>query len=118
MRDDWYGHRDPITFSPAGDKDEWLDWDHALVDALQTIEDYSDQYGLLAWELADPHVEVDAVKKIHPFEAARDRQTQGSANKPYKPEPGEYFLPDVWTRNKDGLQDYGTWITKMAEEQE
>lgn len=118
MRDDWYGHRDPITFSPAGDKDEWLDWDHALIDALQTIEDYSDQYGLLKWELDDERAEVDAIKKFHPFEVARDNQTKGTKNKPYTPEPGEYFVPEIWTRDKRGLQTYQEWLEKkIAEEQ-
>jgi hypothetical protein len=111
LRDDWYGHRDPFTGEPRGDKDEWLDWDYALIDAAQTIEDYSDQYGLLQWELDDEDSVVDAVKKIHPFEEARDLATRGEN---YKPAPGEYFLPEVYRYGGGELQSYTDWLEQQA----
>lgn len=115
LRDDWYGHRDPFTGEPRGDKDEWLDWDYALIDAAQTIEDYSDQYGLLQWELDDEAVVVDAERRLHKFEQARDLATKGSKDKPYQPAPGEYFVPVVRTRRKSGeIQTYDEWITKKV----
>lgn len=105
-----------------GDKDEWIEWDHALATALQVIEDYTDEYGLLAWELADEAVEVDAHKRIHKFKASVDARTRGTEKNPYKPLPGEYFVPDVWTRRKDEdgkqiFQTYGEWMQKEAEKQ-
>jgi len=122
MRDDWYGHRDFFTGIEVGDKDEWLDWDHALADALQTIEDYTDEYGLLAWELADEAVEVDAVKRIHKFRQALEQRTSGSKTKPYKPTPGEYFVPRVSSRRKDPegnevIQSYTEWVEKESSEE-
>jgi hypothetical protein len=120
LRDDWYGHRDPFSGAPEGDKDEWLDWDFALIDAFQTIEDYSDQYGLLQWELDDDDVVVDAIKKIHPFEQARDLATKGSKNKPYEPAPGEYFVPKMYKQFSDDpdFQTYEAWLKRKAEELE
>lgn len=120
LRDDWYGHRDPFSGKPTGDKDEWLDWDYALVDAVQTIEDYSDQYGLLQWELDGDGVVVDAVKKHHPFEAARDAKTKGTAKKPYVPDPGEYWVPRMSKQFSDepDFQTYGEWIERKAREAE
>lgn len=121
MRDEWYGHRDVFSFLPDGDKDEYLDIDFALFDALQTIEDNTDQYGLLSWELEDELVEVAAVKKKHKFAEARDLATKGSEKKPYKPEPGEYFIPDVYTRRSDGhIQTWDEWqeaMTRKAQEE-
>lgn len=100
MRDDWYGHRDPETFEPVGDKDEWLDVDYALLSALQTLEDYTDQHGLLIWEVQDPknRVEVAAHMKIDPFEAAKEIKTSG---KNYKKKPGEYYVPKLTLLSKE-----------------
>lgn len=112
MRDEWYGHRNPASGEPVGDRTEWIEWDFALAYAVQTIEDYSDEYGLLAWELADERVEVNANKKIHKFKAAIERTTSG---KNYKASPGEYFIPEVFSRGKDGeIQSFAEWIEKEA----
>ena len=121
MGDDWYGHRDPMTGLPFGDKDEWIDWDHALLFAFQTIEDFTDKgSGLLAWETDDEYVEVNAIKKINKFQEAVDLKTKGSAKKPYKPEPGEYFIPDMFSRRKDEngeevFQTYSEWVAKSSQ---
>lgn len=119
-RDDWFGHRDPLTGAEIGDRDEWTSWDHALANAFQTIEDYSDEYGLLVWERDDEAVEVDAIKKIHPFKRSVDLLTKGSQKKPYEPRPGEYFIPKMKTRRKDEdgnpkYQTYSEWVKAEAE---
>lgn len=106
-----------------GNAEEWTDWDHALVTALQVIEDYTDEYGLLAWEREDDAVEIDAVKKIHKFKAAMDSRTKGSPTKPYVPTPGEYFIPEVWSRRKDNegngvFQTYGEWLEREQAKRE
>lgn len=111
MRDEWYGHRNPVTGEPIGDRDEWLSWDFALADAVQTIEDYSDQYGLLAWELDDDMVYVNANRKIHKFKSAIERKTNG---KNYKAAPGEYFVPEVKTRG-ERIQTFQEWVIKESE---
>lgn len=102
-----------------GDKDEWTSWDHALVTALQVIEDYTDEYGLLAWEREDEAVEIDAVKKIHKFKASIDARTRGTEKHPYKALPGEYFVPDMWSKRRvDGkqvFQTYAEWLEKEAQ---
>lgn len=84
-------HRDPFTREPTGEP-EWTTWDYALVQALQLIEDFSDGNGLLIWERESEKVQVEAVKKIDPFDAAKERTT-GRSN--YKRTPGEYFVPRV-----------------------
>ena len=63
MADDWFGHRHPFTGEPFGDKDEWTDWDFVLVEAVQLIEDWTDQHGLLAWEVDDPKERVQVIAK-------------------------------------------------------
>lgn len=115
MRDEWYGHRDVFSFLPDGDRTEYLDIDFALFDALQTIEDNTDQYGLLSWELDDDLVEVAAVKKHHKFAEARDLATKGGKDG-YKPDPGEYFVPDVFTRRSDGhIQTWTEWQEALTQ---
>lgn len=106
-----------------GDSSEWIDWDHALIQALQTIEDYTDDSGILAWEREDEAVEIDAIKKVHKFKAAVDRATTGSEKHPYKAQPGEYFIPDLWSRRKDAngkevIQTYDEWMEKEAKKNE
>lgn len=120
-RDDWYGNRSLLTGHPRGDREEWTEWDHVLSDVFQTIEDYTDEYGLLVWQREDEAVVIDAVKKYHPFTAARDRLTKGSSTKSYEPEPGEYFVPDMWSRRKDEngnevIQTFKEWVEKSAKE--
>lgn len=101
MRDDWYGHRDPFTGEKTGDKDAWLDWDYALLDAVQTLEDWTNQHGLLVWEVDDPkkRVIVEAKRKTDQFEAAKDRIT---GKKNYEARPGEIFVPNLVLDSEDG----------------
>lgn len=112
-RDDWFGHRDPLTAEPLGDRDEWIDWDHAIIDAFQTIEDYTDsESGHLQWELDDEAVVIDAVPYIHKFREAIDQVTQKPG---YKAAPGERYRPKMWSRRKDEfgedkIQSYSEWI--------
>jgi len=97
--------------------DEWIPWDYALAHAFQTVEDLTDDNGILVWEKEDEAVEIDAVRKIDKFRAALDRATAGTKNKPYKPQPGEYFVPKVWSRRSDGsIQSYSEWVRKDLEE--
>lgn len=119
-RDDWYGHRDPLTGEPLGDRDEWISWDHALADAFQTIEDFTDSAsGLPVWQIEDEAVEVDAVKKINKFRKSVEMATKGTEKKPYKPSPGEYFVPKIFSRRSDGsVQSFHEWTKKMSEKPE
>lgn len=118
MQDDWYGHRDPFTGEPSGDKSEWVSWDYALMTALQIVEDHTDEYGILAWEREDEAVEIDAEKRIHKFKAAIERSTSGSPNRPYKPTPGEYFVPKLHSRRSDDhIQTRQEWIQNMIAEE-
>lgn len=108
---------------PFGDRDEWTDWDYALIDVFQTIEDYTDEYGILAWQRDDEAVVIDAKKKIHPFKQAVDQVTAGSEKRPYKAEPGEYFVPDIYSQRKDEngkevIQTYSEWIKALSEVEE
>lgn len=85
------------------DKDEWTDWDYLLAEALQVIEDWTDQHGLLTYEARahEQRVIVEAHKKIDPFEAAKERKTKGTKNKPYNPQPGEFFVPKLLLADPD-----------------
>lgn len=118
MRDDWFGHRNPLTGKPLGDRDEFTAWDHALIGAFQTIEDYTDEYGLLAWEREDPQVAINANRKIHPFKEALEMKTKGTDKKPYKARPGEYFVPEVISQRSDGsIQTMREWIEREIEKE-
>lgn len=124
MGDDWFGHRDPLTGEPQGDKDEYLRWDWALLNAFQTIEDYSDKHGLPTWEIDDERVVVEAHRRIDKFQRAIDERTRSTEKKQYKPVPGEYFVPVVHSREFDdaGKEVFNTfreWVQKsIAEDQD
>lgn len=81
----------------------WTSWDYALVRALQLIEDYTTDNGLLIWEVDDTaeNVMVSAERYVDRFEASRDSIT---SRKNYKPTPGERFRPKLHLR-------YGEWPT-------
>lgn len=94
MSDPHFGHRDFYTGKPHEKSDGWTTWDYALINAYQTIQDWTDQHGNLVYEVSDPkeRVIVSAVKKIDQFEAAKTSRTSGNN---YKPSPGEYFIPKL-----------------------
>lgn len=91
MGDDWFGHRD-VWGEPYGDRSEMLDWDLALIQALETIEELTDSNGLYIWELAEDGVSVDSVKTYDKFQASIDRKT---SKRGYKPEPGERWRAQI-----------------------
>jgi hypothetical protein len=125
MGDDWYGHRDPLTGEPQGDREEMTSWDHSLLNAFQTIEDYTDsKSGIPEWVLDDERVVVDAIRKVNKFQRSIDERTKGTDKKPYKPIPGEYFTPEVHSRefDEEGKEVFNTfreWVEKsIAKEQD
>lgn len=104
MGDDWFGHRDPLTYAKAGNSEEYTAWDWAILNAFQTIEDLTDdKSGLLVWEMEDDSAYVTADRKTNKFEAARDKKTQA---KNYKPIPGEYYVPGLKSHRVDDDGNY------------
>ena len=115
FRDEWFDHRDPFTWEPIGDKDEWTEWDFLLMVSYQTIEAYTDDNGVPRWKEEDDNVEVQAKRVIKKFKAEMDII---SNTKDYKPTPGETFVPDFILRNgADRAQTYSEWVAKKIAEQ-
>lgn len=107
MADEDFGHRDSITGTPKGDRTKWIDWDFALDQAFHIIEAYTDQDGIYEWQKRDPAQGIDAKRKVNAFHAAKDRITNA---KNYKPQPGEYFVPDMKSvRADESLWTYQEW---------
>lgn len=106
-------HRDPITGEPTGSP-EWTRWDYALVHALQLIEDYSDENGMVIWEKESESVVVEAVRKTDRFEAVKERITGASK---YKRSAGEYFVPRLslvpWEKEWPTFKD---WVDEQNKE--
>lgn len=120
MHDEDFGYRDFFTGEVIGDSSKYLDWDWVLITAVQTIEDHTDKYGLLSWQVGAEDIEIDASKRIHKFQASVDRATAGSDKKAYKPQPGEYFIPDMHSRTSDPERKptFREWLTRKPEESE
>lgn len=70
---------------------------------MQVIEDWTDPHGLMVYESRDHdnRVIVEAHRKIDRFEAAKERITKGTPNKPYKGQPGEFFVPKLLLAEPD-----------------
>ena len=121
MADDWFGHRHPFTGEPFGDKDEWTDWDFVLVEAVQLIEDWTDQHGLLAWEVDDPkeRVQVVAKPRIDKFEQQREIMSASESRGNKKPPKGRYYVPVVDLMKPatewPGHQEYFEWLASQKE---
>lgn len=105
-----------MTGEIVGDPHAHTELDYALEYAIQVIEDFTDQYGLLAWEVDDEAVEVKAIKKIHPFKESMELVTKGTPKKPYQPTAGEYFVPEVRTLRTNGhIQTFTEWAHQPPE---
>lgn len=94
FHDHFFGHRDYYTGEEecAASDVSWTPWDYALADAMQFIQDHTNQHGHLVWEYESEDVEVIVNKKIDRHDAIVTRKTKGGKNKPYNPTPGEYFV--------------------------
>lgn len=99
MRDDWYGHRDPFSGAPEGDKDEWLTWDYLLMEAFEVVETITLPDGSFVMDQDDDAVQIQAIKTVDKFQASIDNITSG---KNYKAKPGEKFKPRIVTRRSGG----------------
>lgn len=107
-RDDWFGHW-TVRGERHGDPNERTEWDFALIEAVETVEDFTDENGLLKWEVDEDGVSVDSVKTYDKFQASIDRKT---GKEKYKPEPGERWKPVVRpSRNREdgGFQTFAEW---------
>lgn len=109
--DDWFGHRD-VWGNPVGDKNERIDWDFALIHALQVIEEHTDSDGLLIWEYDVDGVNVTSEKKINKFHASVEKKTSKDG---YKASPGERWLPRVKRVNGE-LPTFKEWRESKASE--
>ena len=119
MRDPYFGHRDWYTGEPLRDRDEWTDWDFALIAALQVVEDNMDKHGLLSWEVLHEDMDVNALKKIDKFQAAVARRTKGSKKKGYTPSDGEYFVPELsFLGPEEEYPTYRTYLEGLRKEAE
>lgn len=92
----------------------WTSWDYALVQALQLIEDYTTDNGLLIWEVDNTaeNVMVSAERYIDRFEASRDSIT---GRKNYKSSPGERFRPRLDLRYGE-WPTFEDWVKKKSED--
>lgn len=115
LADEWAGWRDPFTGEPNNDNaSEWTEWDFLLVQAYQTIEAYTDSNGIRKWQKDDPEERISALRKIDPYQAEIDRITR---KKNYKPDPGEFFVPDLKTGREDGkFWTYTEWMDSILKD--
>lgn len=114
-RDEYFGSRDPLTGEPTGERDDWDEWDHALVSAYQTVEYYTDKNGIHRWKKEDPRLKgIDAVRKIDPYQESVDLIVDSPH---YKKIPGAYFVPEIKTeRPGDETWTYEEWVKSLKGE--
>lgn len=92
-------HRDWFDGAELGDPVP-ADWDYILADVFQIIADNTDDNGHLRWEADHDNVTFDATKRINKAQAAIDRKTKGTKDKPYKPADGETWVTKPRLMNK------------------
>lgn len=83
--------------------------------AVSTIESFTDENGLYVWEIEEDGVSVDSVKTHSKFQASIDRKT---SKKNYKPDPGERWKPEIRPsrHREDGeFQTFAEWRASKAE---
>lgn len=100
-------NRNSFTGEPDAPHDQWNEWDFALAESRQLIEDYTDKHGHLIFERDSDEVAVDAIKKVDKAQAAIDKKTSG---KKYKAGPGEYFVTELWLARGKEWPTLKSWM--------
>lgn len=116
LHDHYALHRNWFT-GEADEEPTWTDWDYALAEVGQMLEDYRTPEGHMFWEAESERVTFDARKKINKARAAIDRKTKGSKGKPYKPLDGEYWVTEPVLMEGDDWPTLEEWLEeKQARE--
>jgi len=114
MRDFYALNRNPYTSEPFVFDTMWTDWDYALSEAIQFIDDYTTAEGHLIWEAESERVTFNAKKKINKARAAIDRRTKGSKDKPYNASDGEYWITEPVLMRGDDWPTLTEWFEEQA----
>lgn len=121
MSDEWFGHRHWFTGDPQGSKDEWLPEDFMFAQVYQLIDDFTDQYGFLAWEVNDPmqRVYVDTKLDIDRVQQAiLIRENSKDTKKRLEKVQGSYVKPEVKLINPDDeWPTHAEFFESLAEEE-
>lgn len=80
-------NRNSFTWEPDSPHDQWNEWDFALAEARQVIEDYTDEDGLLIWERDSEDTVVKAYWKLNRARAAKERLQKKSKETPVGSSP-------------------------------
>lgn len=92
----------------------WTDWDFALANAVQIIDDFTTAEGHLVWEAESERVTFDALKKINKARAAIDRRTKGTKNKAYEASDGEYWTTEPVLMRGDEWPTMDEWVSEKV----
>lgn len=113
-RDFYALNRNVFTGEPMTTESMWTDWDYALAEAIQFIDDYTTQEGHLVWEAESERVTFNAKKKINKARAAIDRRTKGSKDKPYTASDGEYWVTEPMLMRGEDWPTLTEWFDEEA----
>lgn len=117
--DEYYGHRHSITGKPRGDREEWLPIDFLLARAYDEIKSFTRRSGVFEWVHDDPEVEIEAERDIDRFNAYVENVTKGTDKNPYKPVPGESWVPKIVSQREDkSVWSYTDWLDHLQSEAE
>lgn len=103
-------NRNWFTGEPDAPHDQWNEWDFALAEARQLIEDYTDRHGHLVFERDSDRVAVDAIRRIDKAQAKIDAKTKGRKGKPYEPLPGEYWVTELVLQRGEEWPTLAEWV--------
>lgn len=117
FHDHFFGHRDVVTGDPeiAASDVYWTEWDFALADAMQFIQDHTNKHGHLIWEQEGEQVEAVLTQKIDKVDAkieAKQRSRQNKKGKSAEAPPGEYYVSRLILRpgwEDEGWPTYESW---------
>lgn len=114
FRDYYALNRNVFTGEPIVSENMWTDWDYALAEAVQFIDDYTTQEGHLVWEAESERVTFNAKKKINKARAAIDRRTKGSKDKAYQASDGEYWVTEPVLMRGDEWPTLTEWFEEQS----
>jgi hypothetical protein len=112
---DYYAlNRNVYSGEPIVSESMWTDWDYALAESIQFIDDYTTAEGHLIWEAESERVTFNAKKKINKARAAIDRKTKGTEKNPYKVSDGEYWVTEPLLMRGDDWPTLSEWLDEQV----
>lgn len=118
MSDDAFGQKNLVTGERRTSDERWTRWDYLLAGVYQTITDFTDSNGFLAWEVDDPleRMEIRGTVKTDRAENVKSKVEKANAKRMERV-PGSYVSLSIRKRREeDDFPSHTEFFERLAQE--